>query len=303
MKILVAFPSKPVFFMMPRAWVCIICVVLASWAAAASSDAAGPADADCPLVVQLAGGKILAGELAPKTDTKQLWLVRQFGSITVLRPIAWDQVVKASVLGREFSGEQLRLIVEAIRQRSAIPIEIRPRLVSLRGPAMVDELPDRPRPAAPSGPAVRHLEIDAATAGWSETADPDGLVVHVYPLGEQGELIPAWGTLEVELIGRRPGPATDPQIFANLGRWAQEVRPEDFGPRGAVYRLPFQAVRPDFDLDVGSAGAVHARLTVPGQGTFDATQSTVRIRPFSPVRDELQQATGRRFFPTERTSQ
>jgi hypothetical protein len=288
--------------MIYRIWAGVICGVLAIAVDPAGLPASEPGAADS-MVIHLAGGKILTGELAPKTDAAELWLTQQTDTITLTRPIAWDCVVKASVLGREFSGQQLRLVVEAIRQRNATPIEVRPQWLILRNPILGDELPQQPRPIPPSSPPVRHLEIEAATAAWSETADPDGLVVQVYPLSDRGDLVPAWGTLEVELIGRGPGTVTDPQAFQTLGRWTQEVRPEDFGPRGAVYRMAFQAIRPDFDLAVGPAAAVHARLSVPGQGTFDATQSTVRIRPLSPVRDELQQATGRRFFPTERMSQ
>jgi hypothetical protein len=40
---------------------------------------------------------------------------------------------------------------------------------------------------------------------------------------------------------------------------------------------------------------------VPGQGTFETTESLLRIRPYSAVRDQLQLSTGRRFFPRERT--
>jgi len=109
------------------------------------------------------------------------------------------------------------------------------------------------------------------------------------------------GTLEVELIGRQTGVAKPPQPFARLGHWAQPVSVDDFGSRGAAYRLPFQGVHPEFQLAVAPHGAVHARLSVPGQGTFEATASTVRIRPYSAVRDQWQQATGYRFFPQETT--
>jgi hypothetical protein len=96
------------------------------------------------------------------------------------------------------------------------------------------------------------------------------------------------------------GPVLLPHPFIAAGHWAQEVRPEDFGPAGTVYRLRFQAVHPEFSR-VAPRGAVHACLTVPGQGTFQSTAGTAPIRPFSPVRNQLQQITGQRFFPNERT--
>ena len=145
------------------------------------------------------------------------------------------------------------------------------------------------------------MSIDADVGRWSDTVEADGLVVHVYPMDAQGAVVPAWGTLEVDLTGWQFGITRPSQPFFSLGRWTQEVRPEDFGPQGAVYRLPFQSVQPEFDTNVAPLGAVHARLNVPGQGTFDATRSSVRIRPSSPVRDMLQMTTGQRFFPQERT--
>ena len=111
--------------------------------------------------------------------------------------------------------------------------------------------------------------------------------------------MPVNGSLEVELIGRSTGAAIPSQPFSRLAYWSQPVRVADFGVNGAVYRLPFQGTHPEYDTNVASRGAVVARLSVPGQGTFQATASTVRIRPYSPVRDQLQQATGRRFFDVE----
>jgi hypothetical protein len=86
-----------------------------------------------------------------------------------------------------------------------------------------------------------------------------------------------------------------------LGHWERPVDPGDFGPGGAVYRLPFQEVHPELDTSMAPRGAVHARLSVPGQGTFEATSSMVRIRPYSAIRDALQRETGFRFFPQEWT--
>ncbi|MFH1923324.1 MAG: hypothetical protein ABIP48_25965, partial [Planctomycetota bacterium] len=75
----------------------------------------------------------------------------------------------------------------------------------------------------------------------------------------------------------------------------------EFGLLGAKYRFPFQAVHPEFDLELAPYAAVHARLSVPGEGVFEATESDVRVRPYSATRDHLQYTTGQRFFPLERT--
>jgi hypothetical protein len=153
----------------------------------------------------------------------------------------------------------------------------------------------------PEAPRVCWLAIEASVANWDANVEADGLVVRVYPRDATGALVPVRGTLEVELIGRWTGVAKLPQPFERIGHWAQQVRLEDFGPNGAVYRLRFQGVHPEFDLTVASRGAVHARLSVPGEGTFEATASTVRVRPYSAVRDQLQQINAQRFFPQETT--
>ena len=89
--------------------------------------------------------------------------------------------------------------------------------------------------------------------------------------------------------------------FPELARWTQVVAAGDFTDGVAAYRLPFQALHPDFNVDLGSLGLVHARLSVPGQGVFEATTGATPIRQFNPVRDRLQQQVGQRFWPIERT--
>jgi hypothetical protein len=262
---------------------------------------AGTARAAGPLVVRLVTGQTISGDLAAATDAECLWLRHGCGAVVVLRPIEWDNVATASVLGREFTGGEFRGMVEKIIARRP-PAATRPAVITLRGPAE-PSWPAAETPAAwRTAPRVVHLATDAEVARWSDTVEADGILVRIYPLNARGALVPVRGTLEVELTGwRQTGPWRE-QPFCKLARWTEEVRPEHFGPRGAVYRLPFQADHPDFDLSLAPRGAVHARLSVPGQGTFDATQPDVRSRPYSAVRDQLQQVTGARFFPGERVS-
>jgi hypothetical protein len=129
----------------------------------------------------------------------------------------------------------------------------------------------------------------------------DGLIVDVYPLDATGRPVSVNGTLDVRLIAEHTGVVKRKQPFSTEGRWTRPVRREHFGLNGASYRLPFGRFHPQFDLRSSAYGAVHARLSVPGKGVFEATETTVRIRPYGLLRDGLQQATGRRFFPVERT--
>lgn len=153
------------------------------------------------------------------------------------------------------------------------------------------------------GRRVTSLAIDAWTANWDADVEVDGLIVEVAPSDAEGLLVPVWGTLEVRLFAQRRAGGKHPEPFDMRQRWTERVRPSDFG-RGAAaarYRLAFapSASNPEFDGAVARYGAVVVELSVPGQGTYTATASTVRLRPPSPVRDALERATGERFFPGE----
>ena len=147
---------------------------------------------------------------------------------------------------------------------------------------------------------ARRWDLDGL-GNWDSDVEADGLVVHLRPLDASGDVVPVQGTLEVTLIGWRWGRTHSRQAPVRLARWTRSVEPADLGPFGVEHRLPFQAVHPEFDLGWAPQGTVHARLSAPGQGVFDATESTVRIRPYSAIRDHLEYVSGARFFPGERT--
>jgi hypothetical protein len=148
---------------------------------------------------------------------------------------------------------------------------------------------------------VRSLAVDAYAANWDGDVEVDGLRVQLRPLDATGEVVPVEGTLEVTLIGWRTGRTNSRQPPVRLARWTRPVHSAELGPFGIEYRLPFQSVHPEFDLRWAPHGTVHARLSAPGQGVFDVTESTVRIRPYSAMRDHLEYVSGGRFLPVERT--
>jgi hypothetical protein len=269
--------------------------------------------------VEVASGRTFAGELDAQTDSEQLWLRTRRGTAVLQRPIRWDRVVQVHVADQDLSGEQFRQIVEAARADAPEPKEtiatqnkiVIKNTTSSGGFLSVtrsgpQELSARPR--------VRWLAVEAAVANWDADVEVDGLLVHVYPMDGTGAVVPVRGMLQFELIGQKDATVPHGHLLrrgysvlrpgrplTTLGRWSYRVGVEDFGDRGAVYRLPFQGVHPEFDQRVAPRGALHARLSVPGQGTFETTDDMVRIRPYSSVRDWWQLSTGRRFFPQERT--
>jgi hypothetical protein len=289
----------------------LLCGVLLSLIGSPGRAATGPAvgqdqKEEKSISVEVASGRTFGGQLDARTDPAQLWLRSGRGSAVLLRPIQWDRVVQVHVAGQDLSGEEFRRIVEAVKPDTAAAKQTsapQKKIVikgSTRSGGFLSVTGTPPR-KPPARARVRSLAIEAVVANWDADVEVDGLLVYVYPLDESGGVVPARGTLQFDLTGQRDRVFRRWQPFTTLGEWSRQVRVEDFGAEGAVYRLPFQGVHPEFDLTVAPRGALHARLSVPGQGTFETTESMLRIRPYSAVRDELQLSTGRRFFPQERT--
>lgn len=272
--------------------------------AATDSPPAQPAY-DGPVTVELASGRRFTAEVDARTDRSRLWLRRDLKSGFLLRPIDWAGVVCVELGGDRFTGEEFHHAVGKVRQSlpaeadrdatpSAIavgPAENRLGASTARQPHVQDSR---------RAPRVRSFVVEAQLANWDGDVETDGLLVRIMPLDDRGVAVPVHGTLEVTLTAEGVGVVQRPRPFARLGRWAKPVRRAEFGPYGATYRLPFQSVHPQFDDRWAAFGAVHARLSVPGHGTFEQTADDVRIRAYSAVRDRLQQTTGRRFFEQER---
>jgi hypothetical protein len=262
------------------------------------------AQAGQTIAVGLASGRVFTGEIDSRTDNDILWLRAQLNGATILRPISWQRVLLARIGNEELTSEELQTRADSLKSK---PTE---RAPTEESPA--DHLPPPPKPMVDRRQAseiqraqsrdsqVRWISIDAQVANWNQTVETDGIVVHLFPLDDAGYMVPVDGTLDVELVAAVPYGSRLGVPFPVIGRWTVTVSPDQFGPAGAMFKLPFQSVHPDFDLNVGPLGLVNARLNVPGNGSFETSQSMVRIRPYSAVRDESQQIDGRRFFDVER---
>ena len=281
----------------------IVLVVVLGWSMSPPAIAQEPA-AEGPITVDLISGARLVGQLDARSDGSRLWLRSEKGSAVLLRSVQWKQIARARVADKILTAEQLRQLAEQTRPQSPFREErYGPQSrISLRiSPSDPQPSPVADGPSTVARSKVRSLTVDASVANWDADVEVDGLLVHVYPLDADGRVTAVRGTLQVDLPGLAATTIIRRQSFSRLGYWTRPVRIEDFGPDGAVYRLPFQRVHPEFDANLSAYGAVHVRLSVPAQGTFEATESTLRIRPYSALRDHLQQATGSRFFPHERT--
>jgi hypothetical protein len=256
------------------------------------------------LSVSLASGRHFTGQLDPRTNQEQLWLCFVRGRATVRRPMDWNNVLEIRRDGEAVSRQEvLEMIAASLSETAELAGSGDPPTlvdVAARNP-QTNVVPD-PTVAAtararPMTARVRSLSLHAMPANWDADVELDGLAVVLFPLDEHGETTTVAGSIELSLIGEMP-PGYRGDRNPRLGHWRLQLRPDDFGRRGGVFRLPFQAAHPEFDTELGAFGAVHARLTVAGQGTFESTVTT-RIRPYSGFRDRLQQSAGARFLPGE----
>jgi hypothetical protein len=255
------------------------------------------------ITVALASGRTFVGQVDSQTNQDVLWLRVTHGPIQLLRPIEWSRVVRGWQAGKLLTTAELQVAAHSLQsERPGRPEPSRREVPAPPAPCTdKPAIPAPPLPATSLAP-VTSLEIDAQLGHWTPTVETSGFVVSILPLNADGQLTPISGTLEVDLVGQLMAGYNTAGDFPSVGHWTMSVSSADFGPSGAAYRCPFQAVHPDFDHNLRPLGLVHARLSVPGQGVFEASQALVRIRPYSSIRDRNQQTTGDRFFPFEQTS-
>jgi hypothetical protein len=151
------------------------------------------------------------------------------------------------------------------------------------------------------------MTIDPRIANWDGDVETDGLMIDIAPLDAAGNLVAANAVVEVELFApqRRDfalAPMSGGDTLELVERWSQPIQKDQYGSSGARLRLPFGAIHPELRPEWTASwyGLVHVRLVVPGHGVFEDSSDGVRIRPWAPNRDRLEQKTGQRFLPTER---
>jgi hypothetical protein len=275
-------------------------LIVAGTSAAAAEPSAATALLEARLTVRLASGRSFSGQIDSQSDGAHLRLRFAEGSAAIVRPIQWDRVVEARLADKPLAGSELRDLVRS----AGLPLAPTPVVAVSRpgrGSFIAPALPEPSDVPPVAAPRVRSITVNAGLANWDADVEPDGLVVYVQPLDDQGRLVPVDGTLDVELVAETVDRMTQARPFGRLAYWSRSVSAAEFTSSGAGIPLEFQAVHPEFVRNVASHGALRVRLSVPGQGTFEATESPVRIRSASVWRDRLEQMTGRRYLPQEQT--
>jgi hypothetical protein len=255
--------------------------------------------AEDTVTVQSRDGRILTGEVDTRTDENLLWLRCTAPSILVMSSVQWSQVVVAQYRGQALSAAEFRPLAEKLK--SKLPADFFPSdFAWLGGASQSRPISRTSEPGIRQHPKVQSLHIEAAVANWDADVEIDGLELRVFPCAADGEIVPTHGMISVRLIGHYPYPTNRKDAFRELARWGKKVRTTDYGDWGAVYRFPFQNVHPEFDLASSADGLVHCKLGVPGQGNFEASVP-ISLRPYNPLREQLQLHQRKRFFPRERT--
>lgn len=152
--------------------------------------------------------------------------------------------------------------------------------------------------AAPSG-KVKSLRIETRLEYGNREAAPSGLRVLVFPLDTRGDVVPVTGRVEFTLVGEREHNAGGdrhgfPPDFPVLEQQSSRVRRADFAGGPASYELRFTRFDPEASPDLVPLGLLKARLSVPGQGIFEAADANAQLREFSRFRDQLEYYRGGR---------
>ncbi len=254
------------------------------------------------LTVQLSTGRKLRAMLDPRTNLDRLWL--QFGSseTVVKRGFDWRAVAGIFDGDRPLSQQELVQIAEAARQPSDLEskqrITIRPSETGSDSPAG----PTRRETRSP--PRVAAATFDAVLGNWDADVATDGLRVLVTPVDINGEPVTVRGVLTVELFSiHRVDQVSVPHGRGSeirlVGRWSTQVVCGPGASGGSWVRLPFQSAHPEIDFDWAPYGLVHLQFAAPGHGVFHHSIDGLRIRPYAPLRDSLEQKSGTRFLPSE----
>lgn len=298
---------------------CRLAVTLWAWSTATHVAVGSGLDAavtgEQEIEVHLQSGRVFWAVIDSRSDEQKLWLRFSSERAQVLRPVGWNSVSVIVIDGESTDVAVVRAAVQNHGQNDqpvherAVPLAPRPapalaevdptagQQFTATFQASVDRGPS-PDTGRPVPARVRSVMVDASVANWDGDVEADGLVVYVQPMDEVGQMLPVRGDVAFDLVGNYPSVIYRPQPLAPLARWTRRVQVTALTPRGILFKLPFQALHPDLQTNVGPYALLHCRLSVPGQGTFDETVA-VRIRQANPLRDQLQKLTGSRFYGQE----
>lgn len=252
--------------------------------------------------VLLADGSRWTAPIDASSDDDRLVLRFESATATLLRRIAWTRVAQVQVAGEELTAKEAQARLSefaSVPQRESASGQGGKANERAQLPKTVPTLPS-------AAPNVRSVAIDAVAANWDADVPVDGLAIAIAPLDGWGRMVAATGTAEIELFGdrrslQRPLPLTRHEQFDRLGRWVVLLDKRQFSPAGYVFNLPYEAFDPAEKSTIRPQGLINVRVSIPGQGVFEASAADVRLVPYRPLRNRIEASTGRRYLPAEAT--
>lgn len=267
------------------------------------------------VTARLRSGRVVVGAVDARTNSQQLWLRRASTNFDLVSGFAWQEIVDGQIADVNLDSLQLRDWAVDHKHPGRKFYDLPASAVDVPNAAVMDGLGPQACPQYAGGSnsdslsasvneKLRSIAVQAHLAHWDKDAQSDGLRIFVSTLGIDGYSVPIDGQIEFtlvverELINGGQSYARRPD-FVIRERRSQLVRRKDFIDGTAVYELNFSRFHPDFDPNVSLQGLLFARLSVPGQGVFEASDAQVFLREPSLFRDQLQYFTPGRYLPLE----
>jgi hypothetical protein len=245
------------------------------------------------LLIQTANGRLLKGAMDERTDADTLWVRRTEGNIILTSSVKWSEIESAELAGQSITTE--KLAEQRDELATATPVTF---------------LTESDQPAAKSTstgaayihrkPSIANIEIEAALANLDRTVESDGLLVAIAALDQFRNAHAVRGSLSARLVVERLDYHTGEVSFEEFGRWTKSISEHDFHEGIAEFSLRFRRYSPEFDWELCTAALLNVRLSVHGQGNFEASVP-IAIHEYNPIRDEMRNWRGSRFFRNELT--
>jgi hypothetical protein len=275
----------------------LICVV----GSAKPSAAADLRQAAEVVGVETVDGRALRGVVDARTDGKTLWLRQEEDGIVLSVPVSWNTISSAVIRDEAIGLGELRERFGELRSEGPRWLIPEVKIPGVAGSAKLNaDVQAGYWEGLGRGVRVRNLDVvSACLVNLDRDMAPDGIEVSIVAVGDDGAPVAVRGSLRAELFGESGALSRDRQPeFGVLDRWSERVRAEDFVDGVATYCLPFRRAAPEWQFDLLPDAVLTVQLGATGHGNFSATAPVV-LREFNPLRDDLQQHRGTRFFPNE----
>ena len=154
----------------------------------------------------MASGRTFVGRIDSQTDAAVLWLRMGDGPIVLRRPVEWNCVVRLLQGHNEHSPQEVQRLAEAAKHSMPKPLPT----AATRSCTRLDDSKDVVRLAAigcriaEQQPTVASFRIDAEVSHWTPTVETAASRCACNRTSADGTLVPADGTLTVDLIAQRP---------------------------------------------------------------------------------------------------